>query len=401
MTPLTLLLDLDDTLISNDINAFQYAYVKALGKKLSPFVDTPKMAAELIRAIDGMIAKNTARLTLEQAFDDDFYPAIGVSKEEVRNAIDEFYIEIFPTLQPLTSPRPQAISLVEEAFKRGWQVVVATNPLFPRTAIIQRLEWAGLSPQKYPFSLITDYEGFHFCKPNPAYFSEILATIGYPDQPAVMVGDTPIMDLVPAAQLGIPGYWVNQPADSSYEGAHTLSACGDLEGVIPWIDSIYTRLEKPGYTTPVQLSAHLAVVPASFQTYTSALDPAAWQRKPTESEWSPVEITAHLRDVDREVYLPRLKRILENDNPFLPGEDTDRWAELRQYNTLDGCSTLQGFFAARQTLIDLISNLPAEAWDRPARHAIFGPTTLAEMVTFITTHDRAHVQQLNSAISAS
>lgn len=400
MSHLTLLLDLDDTLISNDINVFQSAYVKALGKQLASFVQTPKMASELIRAIDGIIAKKTARLTLEQAFDDDFYPAIGVKKEDIQPAIDEFYREVFPTLQPLTSPRPQAIRLVEEALRRGYEVVVATNPLFPRTAILQRLEWAGLSPKQYPFTLITDYEVFHFCKPNPAYFTEILALLGYPDQPAVMIGDTPFMDLVPAACLGIPGYWVNQPTGSTYAGAHPLSSSGGLEGVIPWIDDIYSHLEKPGYSTPDQLAAHLAVVPACFQTFSQNLDNAGWQHKPTPSEWSPVEISAHLRDVDREVYLTRLKRILAEDDPFLPGEDTDRWAEIRQYNSLDGCSTLQGFFASRQTLIDLITDLPAEAWRRPARHAIFGPTSFIEMVSFICTHDRAHIQQFWQAIQA-
>jgi len=398
MSQLTLLLDLDDTLISNDINVFQSAYVKALGKKLAPFVQMPKMATELIRAIDGIIAKKTARLTLEQAFDDDFYPAIGVKKEDIQPAIDEFYREIFPSLQPLTAQRPQAIKLVEEAFTRGWEVVVATNPLFPRTAILQRLEWAGLSPREYPFTLITDYEVFHFCKPNPAYFTEILATLGYPDRPAVMVGDTPFMDLVPAAELDIPGYWVNPKDGGTYTGAHALASGGGLEGVIPWIDSIYSKLQKPGFSKPNQLISHLAVVPACFQTLSQTLDNDAWRRKPSPSEWSPVEITAHLRDVDREVYLTRLKRILSEDDPFLPGEDTDRWAEIRQYNSLDGCSTLHGFFASRQTLIDQITDLPAEAWQRPARHAIFGPTSFIEMVTFICTHDLAHIQQFRQAI---
>jgi hypothetical protein len=33
-------------------------------------------------------------------------------------------------------------------------------------------------------------------------------------------------------------------------------------------------------------------------------------------------------------------------------------------------------------------------WSRPARHAIFGPTTLQELAGFMAGHDRAHVQQV-------
>ena len=67
--------------------------------------------------------------------------------------------------------------------------MIATNPLFPRTAIYQRLEWAGLPPDKYPFSLIPSYETFHFAKPNPTYFAEFLTISGWPDGPMIMVGN--------------------------------------------------------------------------------------------------------------------------------------------------------------------------------------------------------------------
>ena len=35
---------------------------------------------------------------------------------------------------------------------------MATNPIFPRRAILHRLSWAGLDPQQVPFALVTDYE---------------------------------------------------------------------------------------------------------------------------------------------------------------------------------------------------------------------------------------------------
>jgi len=45
----------------------------------------------------------------------------------------------------------------------------------------------------------------------------------------------------------------------------------------------------------------------------------------------------------------------------------------------------------------LMDGLQAE-WDRPARHAIFGPTSLQELVGFMAEHDRLHVRQAFEAI---
>jgi FMN phosphatase YigB (HAD superfamily) len=93
--------------------------------------------------------------------------------------------------------------MVDTAFEQGWQVVIATNPLFPRRAIEQRLSWAGLPLDRYPFQLIASYESFHFTKPHPAYFAEVLANLGWPTHTVAMVGNSLADDLIPAAELGI------------------------------------------------------------------------------------------------------------------------------------------------------------------------------------------------------
>ena len=59
----------------------------------------------------------------------------------------------------------------------------------------------------------------------------------------------------------------------------------------------------------------------------------------------------------------------------------------------DGPQALVEFIAARKEVLALLGGL-ADEWARPARHAIFGPTTLQELVGFMAGHDRAHVQQV-------
>jgi hypothetical protein len=40
-----------------------------------------------------------------------------------------------------------------------------------------------------------------------------------------------------------------------------------------------------------------------------------------------------------------------------------------------------------------LKGLNEEIWKRSARHAIFGPTDLLEVASFVADHDRLHVQQ--------
>jgi hypothetical protein len=115
-------------------------------------------------------------------------------------------------------------------------------------------------------------------------------------------------------------------------------------------------------------------------------------------EWSFTEIVCHLRDLDKEVNLPRIRKVLTEENIFLPGVVSDPWADERKYNLQDCCKALQDFTAARIELISVLKNLPNESWKRVARHAIFGPTMLKELIEFIATHDRNHLQQVHKGL---
>ena len=116
-------------------------------------------------------------------------------------------------------------------------------------------------------------------------------------------------------------------------------------------------------------------------------------------EWCPVEIVCHLLDVDAEVNLPRIRKVLQEDNPFISGKDTDRWAEERAYICQDGPRSLEKFLATRIELLNLLTRISSEDWSRPARHAIFGPTQFGELISIIAGHDRLHVRQIHRALS--
>jgi FMN phosphatase YigB (HAD superfamily) len=396
---LTVLLDLDNTLLLNDMARFLPAYLKKLSSYLSEW-PAEIVIQELLAGTRRMVEKKSPVHTLEEEFDAVFYPGLGVEKVYLADRIDRFYREGFPTLQGITSPRLEARDLVDFLFEKGWPVVIATNPLFPATAIEQRLKWAGLPIDRYPFSLVTSYESFHFCKPNPAYLAEILALLGWPDQPAVLIGDGLEEEIIPAGKLGIPAYWVTSENNPLPAGHHPLSAKGTIGGVQTWLRSLEGQeLGDLSLASPSSILALLSSTPAALETITRNVVRNEWCFRPAPQEWAVNEILCHLRDVDREVNLPRMKQIASRANPFLAGIVTDIWAEERKYIFEDGGAALASFTATRSALIDLLASLEAESWKLPAQHAIFGPTQILELAGFIVTHDRTHIRQACAVIN--
>ena len=398
---LTLLLDLDDTLLTNDIHTFLPAYLQSLSKELAAYAPPETLIAQLLSATKRMVENQRPDLTLKDVFENSFYPALNLSLEDLREPIDRFYAEIFPNLRNLTSPRPEAVELVRSALRCGFRVVIATNPLFPRSAIEHRLAWAGLSVNDYPFNLVSSYETLHFSKPQPAYFAELLGRLGWPEGPALMVGDDLQNDISGARQLGLPAFWINQAGSSaSPVGQEQPTATGDVGDVIPWLSTAPLETLQPDYNSPSAMLAILRSTPAVLDTLCSNLSTNTWVERPLPNEWCPTEIICHLRDVEAEVNLPRLRRVLRDENPFLPGKDTDPWAEQRDYIHQSGPQALRSFTAARMEVLALLEDLHPGDWQRPARHAILGPTDLEELVGIIASHDRLHIQQITQSLEA-
>ena len=396
--PVTLLLfDLDDTLLGNEMNSFIPAYLQALAKRMAQVADPVVLIKTLMTATRKMVENTSPDQTLEEKFDAAFYSPLGLVRQEVQGIIDAFYAEDFPNLQGLTQFRPEAVRVVRELLDRGDQAAIATNPLFPRTAILQRLGWAGLSVDDIPFALVPSYETFHFAKPNPAYFAEFLAQLGWPKIPVVMVGNDVESDIGAARQLGLSVFWMTTDGASAWNGQGAVPPHGELIDLIPWMDASSSEPLQTTFNNPKALLAVLRSTPAALATLCRhhGLD---LSKKPAADEWSPSEVLCHLRDVDAEVNLPRLQKVVNERNPFLPGQDTDPWAEARQYCQQDGLGALADFTQARLQVLKLLDGLPQESWELRARHAIFGPTNLRELVNIIAGHDILHVQQVYRAL---
>lgn len=58
----------------------------------------------------------------------------------------------------------------------------------------ERIRWAGLDPQIFDY--ITTFDNSSYCKPNPAYYRELLAKLDFKAEECLMVGNDVTEDMV-------------------------------------------------------------------------------------------------------------------------------------------------------------------------------------------------------------
>lgn len=193
------LFDLDNTLVEIDFDALMKNYYGLLIKKLSHIYQPDVFLRALEAGVNAMMRNNGSR-TNSEAFFEEFEKHAGPVDEEKLEIFEDFYRNEFDTLKIHARPIPEARQVVSYLKNEGKKVVIATNPVFPRTAVLQRLKWAGLGDIEFDF--ITTYEHMRACKPNPVYYKQIAEEVDVPFERMVMVGDDPELD-VSARRLGI------------------------------------------------------------------------------------------------------------------------------------------------------------------------------------------------------
>ena len=224
-----ILFDLDGTLLHLDINPFIRDYLRGLSACVAHILPPKKFIPYLMK-MSKIMEENDGTDTNENVFKKAFFPFEGRSQEEMEPIFMRYYEQEFPKLRNLGTKKPEAPKLMQLAFDKGYDVVIATTPLLPEIAIIERLKWADIAD--FPYKMITSYENMKATKPNLLYFEQILDTIEQQANSCLMVGDEH-KDLV-AANLGIQTFLVPSPETNinpstpkpNFEG--TLSDLMDL-----------------------------------------------------------------------------------------------------------------------------------------------------------------------------
>ena len=201
----TILFDLDGTLLPFVQEEFIQAYFKELIHRLAPMgYDGEKLTAALWKGTKAMIC-NDGSHTNRQVFWELFTRELGVEALALESNLEDFYVREFDGIRSILRRQVDRRPLIEGLKKKGYEVVLATNPVFPAVAMETRLGWVGLCSRDFRY--VTTYENSRHSKPHPDYYRDILSHIRREPSECLMVGNNPVDDMA-AVDVGLAGYLV-------------------------------------------------------------------------------------------------------------------------------------------------------------------------------------------------
>jgi len=188
-----ILFDLDGTLLDVDMRRYIPAYVQGLSHTVADRVSTEVAGRTLLQLVHGLLQRDSGdesnyRWYLERAA-----RTFGLPADQLAERFAGYFSTDLSRLDPLMTPTPAARRLIETCLRQGQQVVIATNPVFPRPVIEARLRRAGLLD--LDLTLVTTSDNSRRCKPNPDYFHDILARLDLAADACLMVGNDTGHDL--------------------------------------------------------------------------------------------------------------------------------------------------------------------------------------------------------------
>ena len=117
------------------------------------------------------------------------------------------------------------------------------------------------------------------------------------------------------------------------------------------------------------------------------------RRRPADGAWSIKEVCGHLRD-DSEVWRRRLYMMITEIDPVLPAYDQEAMVRDGQYQDADLAAVLGDFKRLRLEMVELLSGLTIEGWERTGQHPDWGRLTVRGGMESMVQHTEEHLGQV-------
>ena len=142
------------------------------------------------------------------------------------------------------------------------------------------------------------------------------------------------------------------------------------------------------------LMARLEEMPRFLEAALGALSAEEAIVRASDGSFAPVEQCWHLADLERDGFLVRIQRLLNEDDPQLPDFDGERVAEERRYLTLSLIEGLRAFREARAETLSTLRSIHGVTWNRAGRQEGVGEVALCDIPAMIAGHDASHRSEI-------
>lgn len=111
-----------------------------------------------------------------------------------------------------------------------------------------------------------------------------------------------------------------------------------------------------------------------------------------------VEILCDQQDWE-EITGERLARMLHENTPELESYDDSLWSIEHNYASRNSDDVIEAFAGLRAQLVETLSGLDEEGWNRTAILADRGEVTIAWLMERVLAHDENHIAEIMEAIT--
>jgi len=200
----TVLFDLDGTLLPINGEAFEAIYFKGLSSYFNDKYE-PKEFIKLIWTATKAMVMDTSSKTNEQSFMDALQSLVNEDITWMQERFNQFYLNEFDQIKIAVTPNKSIQMAVKLLKEKGYQLVIATNPMFPKIAIEKRIEWTGCN--RSDFDYVTSFEINHYCKPQLKFYEEVLNDLNLVASECLMVGNDISEDMI-VSKLNMSTYLI-------------------------------------------------------------------------------------------------------------------------------------------------------------------------------------------------
>jgi uncharacterized damage-inducible protein DinB len=141
----------------------------------------------------------------------------------------------------------------------------------------------------------------------------------------------------------------------------------------------------------VSLIEQFAAGPARLAAAVRGLSPEQVRARPIPGKWSTLEVVCHLADFEI-VFADRLKSVIAEENPVLPGRDEGAFAARLAYDQRELVEELKVVELCRGQLVRILRTLSEADLARQGTHNQAGPLLLGQLLERSIQHVVHHVQ---------
>lgn len=227
--------DVDGTLLSVGEGIFEKEYMMRLvGFFEERFPSKGKAIAKAVNASSEAMVHNDGSQSNAEAFWKRFEQLTNLKRKDLEPLFTQFYNNEFSTIGDAWQANPIMVETVTLLQKKGYPLVIATNPMLPDIANKHRLRWCGVG--HIPWLEITDYEHYRYGKHHPGFYQEICDRLHYTPSRCLMIGNGMIEDMA-ATQTGLELYLLlDEVKDGNPDDYHGLK--GYREDLLQFVKAL-------------------------------------------------------------------------------------------------------------------------------------------------------------------